>query len=176
MLTFSDFYSQRLNEKFTSLLPATHLLSDVVVATKSEPAIQTWRTMRDKGIFGVPIVEGEAKRPFTIINMFNFASYFIDKEAAVGSEEILGNLTTGEMMGMISIGFSSNEPEYKFSNLLPVKQNNISFRKTCTMLTKSGCHSVALMKNKKLAYLITRASVIRFIAGTPTYVCALLMF
>eukprot|EP01127_Copromyxa_protea_P007097 TRINITY_DN17018_c0_g1_i1.p1 TRINITY_DN17018_c0_g1~~TRINITY_DN17018_c0_g1_i1.p1 ORF type:complete len:741 (+),score=107.61 TRINITY_DN17018_c0_g1_i1:34-2256(+) len=153
----SDFYSQRLNEKFTSLLPETHLLSDVIVVPKNQRVVETWQIMKEKGIFGIPVVDPTTKRAITLINMFNFTAYFLDHESPRDVVEILESLTTEDLMG------------YRVTNLLPIKQVSISFRKTCSLLTKSGCHSVSLMKNKKLDYLITRASVIRFIADNSDH-------
>jgi hypothetical protein len=122
--------------------------------------------MKDKGIFGVPVVDPATKRPLAIINMFNFASFFLDNEAPKSDDEILCNRSTEDIMGRRRCCSLDSNIGYRVTNVLPVKQNNISFRKTCSLLTKSGCHSLSLMKNKKITHLITRASVIRFIAGT----------
>lgn len=56
--------------------------------------------MKEKGIFGVPVIDPITKRPITIVNMFNYASYFIDNEAAASDSDILGNMSTEELMSM----------------------------------------------------------------------------
>lgn len=60
------------------------------------------QTMKEKGIFGVPVIDPATKRPLAIINMFNYAAYFINNESTKNDIEILGQMSTEELMGTFS--------------------------------------------------------------------------
>eukprot|EP01126_Amoeba_proteus_P043601 TRINITY_DN4794_c0_g1_i1.p1 TRINITY_DN4794_c0_g1~~TRINITY_DN4794_c0_g1_i1.p1 ORF type:complete len:614 (+),score=133.88 TRINITY_DN4794_c0_g1_i1:80-1921(+) len=148
-----DFYTTRLNQQFISIFP-THLVSDVIVATNVQPAIETWKTIEEKALFGLPVVDVDTAKPLAVINLFNFTTFFLSSlqhETSSTADELLQEKSTQELLN------------YGTQHHLPWEHEKISFRQICGILSSPGCHRVSIIRKDKLEFFITRASVIRFI-------------
>lgn len=149
---------------------------DVRSVMKLQAAVEAWQELKADQFVSVPVLEKNAEgtktRTLSVMNLFHFAAFFLDNMsdekptvhdvlAAVTSEQIAGKPPS--MLCLIFVGYNYNSP------LCIMEQERITFRKMCTSLAMPRSHCIFLSSEKKLVRLVTRASLVRFIAGMPTF-------